>query len=169
MLVLMVTVLAVLQGCTPWATYPRVKGMTELGSPATEPVPTLMARAVSYIKDNKCDGAQYAVNLPPGVPLKVYTKVFEDLGYIRPMTSSAELAYHVTEVRLRGLNAEVDVVYPDSMGDHQLTTVNFRNSVVPGWNVVDTRTWNIHVAVPSPNYTPTEAIVTETGSADSTQ
>jgi hypothetical protein len=157
--------LAPLPGCTPWATYPRVKGMTELGSPATEPVPTLMARAVGYIKENKCEGAQYAVNLPPGVPAKVYDKVFADIGYSRPMTSEGDLAYHVTEVRLRGLNAEVDVIYPFD-GEHELTTIKFRNSVMPGWNVVDARTWNIYFTVPGPNYIPAEqAIATETGSA----
>ncbi len=156
--------LAGVAGCTPWATYPRVKGMTEIGSAATEPVPTLMARAIMYIKENECEGAQFAINLPPGVQADVYEKVFEDIGYSRPMTSSADLAYHVIEVRLRGLNAEVDVIYPEN-GDHALMTVKFRNSVVPGWNVVDTRKWNIRFTVPEPNYVPPANPATTSGSA----
>ena len=147
-------------GCTPWATYPRVKGMTEIGTPSTEPVPTLMARAISYIKENECAGAQFAVNLPPGVPVKVYNKVFDDLGYTQPMTSAGEPAYHVIEVRLRGMNAEVDVIYPFE-GEYALSTVKFHNSVVPGWNVVDTRRWNIKITVPEPNYAPEQALATQ--------
>jgi len=163
---LMLTALA---GCTPWATYPNVKGMTEIGSATTPPVPTLMARAIGYVKDNKAGGADYAINLPPGVPANVYADIKERLGFGNPMISSAELAYHVTEIRLRGLNAEVDVVYPDINAEFQLVTLYFRNSVMPGWNVVNSRQWAINVNVPGPHYVaPNEAIVTETGSKNPT-
>jgi hypothetical protein len=167
----MIFTVAALAGCTPWATYPHVKGMTELGSPATEPVPTLMARAIMYVKDTRCDGAEHAINLPPGVPAKVYTEVAEKAGFGAPMQSDSDLAYSVTEVRLRGLNAEVDIVYPAAdTGEYQLMTLKYRNSVMPGWNVVDTRVWNIYVESPTPNFIPAnQAIVTGSGPSGSSQ
>jgi len=162
--------LATLSGCTPWATYPHVKGMTEIGSPATEPVPTLMARAITYVRETRCGGAPHAINLPPGVPAKVYTDVIKKAGFGEPMSSPDQLAYSVTEVRLRGLNAEVDVVYPDpTRNEYRLMTIKYRNSVMPGWNVVDTRIWNIHVETPAPHFVPVnQAIATETGNRNPT-
>ena len=105
----------VLEGCSPWATYPPVetRAAQALASPTFEPVPTLMAMAIEYTLAEYLPGKDLPINLPQGADRRVYDAVFARLKgepLQRPMMQIGEPAIHVKEVRTRAFDVQVDVV-----------------------------------------------------------
>lgn len=141
-------------GCSAWSTYPPIEHTAGLVSPANPPVPELMADAIGYVNEQFGGGAEtYAVNLPTGVPAAVYEKVFERLeGAAHPLTDPTELAYHVIQVRSRGTEGEVDVIYPRADGLHQLVTVRLGNNLFSGFTVESVKQWRVRAEPPAPAY-----------------
>lgn len=142
-------------GCTPWATYPPVEGAVELTGPKVEPIPTLMAESIAYAHERYARAqGELVINLPPGASKSVYDDVLEDLpGGARPMSAGDTAAYSVEQVRLRGRNAEVDLVVPRSDGFNEFLTLYLDQGFPPAkWVVKRTRLWRIRVAAPTANY-----------------
>jgi hypothetical protein len=158
-LLLMTTVALIAAGCAPYATFPPVEvdAASRMSRATFEPFPTLMAEAIRYTHDQYGDGAaDFAWNLPRDTPHGVYTMVEKRLGAGRPMKETNERAFHVQTVRARGVEAEVDVIYPRSDGRHELVTIWFRNEILKGgWQVKRARPWYIEVeAPPAPTFVP---------------
>lgn len=148
---------SLLTACSPWSTYPpvEVKTATKLTRETWEPVPTVMAAAVRYARDRFTPDEDLPVNLPEGTPSTVYDKVFAKLGYGRPLLNAGEKAVHVTEVRTRGFNAQVDLVYTKPTGMNQLVTLTLTRTLVDPWHVTGSRPWQLRdFTVPAPNYVP---------------
>lgn len=144
-----------LAGCSPWATYPpvEVKPLTKVEKPTYEPVPTVIAFAVTYTQDNYTAGRDLPINLPDG-NWELYDDVFRKLPQGgRPMMTASEPAISIKEVRTRALEAEVDVVYTRTDGVNQLVTLQLEKEVFGGWELKRARVWQIRdVQMPAPTY-----------------
>ena len=144
-------------GCASYATYPPVEMTGKLANPSYEPLPTLMTEAIRFAHDHYGAGEDdFAINLPVGVPHEIYSRVIRKLGMGHPLTDPGEQAYHVLELRIRGMEAEVDLVYPRSNSIYELVTITFSRRLVEGWVVLSSRLWRIRVDVPPSNYIPPE-------------
>jgi hypothetical protein len=142
-------------GCTPLATYPPIETTSVETRPLFTPMPYLMAEALWYCNTEYGSGdTQFAYNLPEGTTYAVYNKVADKLRAGRPMQVPGEPAYHVQQVRLRGADAEVDVVVPQAGGRYELVTVTFRGDLIEGWQVTRARVWRIPQPPPPPTYVP---------------
>ena len=125
-----------LVGCTPWANYPPIEGAAAINNPNVPPIPILMAEAVEWMHENYgAEGDEIVLNLPPNTPATVYDRVIVRLKEGRPMTFGDGRAYHVTNVRVRTVQAEVDVIAPRADGVHESTTLYFKNHLAKGWLV----------------------------------
>jgi hypothetical protein len=138
-------------GCTPWATYPPIE---DISNPALAPIPTLMAEAVRYVHEQDDGEGEVVLNLPEDTPAKVYDKVLEKLGAGRPMETGDRQAYHVEAVRVRAVDAEVDLIHPGNGGAPELMTIYFQQQFLDGWRVKWHRRWRIRIEAPEVRYVP---------------
>jgi hypothetical protein len=148
-------VAVVTAGCSPWATYPPIETplATKLSKPTFEPVPTVMAEAIKHARTEFIKDADLPINLPAGANWKVYDAVFSRLGDGRHMTSPGEAALHITQVRTRGSNAQVDMIYPRPDGLYQSVTLTFSRTLFDPWHITATRKWQVRdLRAPEPNY-----------------
>lgn len=148
-------------GCAPWATYPPIEHTSKLINPNFEPMPSLMADAVRYAKETYGTVPDVTFNLPAGMSYKVYDKVIAKLGYGRPMQPEDTLAYHITAVRTRGPEAEIDVIVPRADGLHELVTIRFQQKFAKGYQVESAREWRVRADPPPANYSAPPQPVTE--------
>lgn len=153
-------VLLAAAACTPMATYPPVDGAVSIANPSVPPLPELMADAIIEIDGRAArpDSGGLVFNLPPGTSAGVYRNVRRRLPEdARPMMAAdagtVRDVIHVDQIRLRGTDAEVDVVHrrsPD--GPPQLTTVRMKQRVPGGWRVDSVRTWLVERTEPTPTF-----------------
>ncbi len=143
-------------GCGVNVTYPPVRGTPSfVGTPVTEPVPTLMSEAVVWVRARHGAGwDDIAVNLPPRTKKWVYDRVIEKAGFGRIMTSADDRpVISVSEVRVRGLSAEVDVIYP-RFDTWEFATLTLERDVVDRFRVVRSKIWRLRIKPPTPNFDP---------------
>lgn len=143
-------------GCSPWATYPPVEvaPAQAMTKETFEPLPTVMALSIDYVRETYLPGQDLAVNLPAGSGWQSYEKVFEKTkADDRPLMQSSEKAVHIKEVRTRAFDAECDVIYPRADGLNQLVTLKLQREVFKDWRVKSARLWQIRdIAAPDPSY-----------------
>ncbi len=153
-----ILVLLAITGCASFSTYPPVEITGGLTNPSFEPLPTLMAESIRFAYEHYGHGEEdFAINLPEGVPPEIYSRVIRKLGGRgHPMTEPGENAYHVLQIRSRGTEAEVDLVYPRTGSIYEMVTLKFSRRLVEGWVVLSSRLWRIHVDTPTMNYIPPE-------------
>lgn len=149
-------------GCAQWATYPPVETkaarmMTR--AETAEPLPTIMALSIDYVRTEYVAGQDLPVNLPAGTSAEAYNKIFSKVKdgrggtTIHPMTKPGEPAICITEVRTRAFDAEVDVIYPRADGLNQLATLKLQREVFKEWAVKSARPWQLrNVQLPEPTY-----------------
>jgi hypothetical protein len=141
-------------GCTPWATYPPIEGAVDISNPALAPIPELMTGAVRHVREQDGGEGEIVLNLPEGTPAKVYDAVIERLQTARPMQAGDKGAYHVEAVRVRAMDAEVDVIHPGNGGAPELMTIYFRQHLLEGWQVKWHRRWRLRIEAPEAHYVP---------------
>ncbi len=142
--------LFVFSGCTPVATYPPVEtkaGLVFSGS-VHEPVPTIMTEVVLYTHKHFGGLQTIVFNLPLGINSDTYSDVIGRISGSAPMSKVDEIAYHITELRVRGFSADADVMFPLASGGYGVATVLLKHSVSDGWVVVSDRVWLIPVDTP---------------------
>jgi hypothetical protein len=149
---LLVTMIGI-GGCTPWATYPPTDGAVSFNNPALEPIPTLMTEAIRRAVDRDEVSGTIYFNLPEDTPESVWSKVAERLGDAKALSDPGQPAYHVTAVRIRTVEAEVDVIRSGPEVVPQLSTIEFKQQL-GGWKVVSAREWRVRVEAPEPHYPP---------------
>ena len=134
-------------GCTPIATYPPVENYTALAfsNPANEPVPTIMAETIMYAHKHFGGMDTIVFNLPVGIKEDVYSIVANKIGGATPMTRVDQVAYHITELRVRGFDAEAEVVFPSASSEYEMATIKLKTSIGGPWGVTDYRVWKIPV------------------------
>lgn len=159
LLLLLATGAVVIAGCTPWATYPPIEGSTGLHEPWLSPIPDVIAQAVRFAHFEDGGEGEIVINLPEGTPPVVYERVIALLGSGRPMRDPGEVAYHVRQVRVRTVEAQVDLIHRDEHGVPQEMTVTVDRNLLSGFFVSDVRYWRYDVEEPPPYFTmaPVEA------------
>lgn len=154
-LIFLAAVLAALplaaSGCAPMRTYPPVEGAREFPWPGAEPIPTMARRAIRYERLRTSDDGPLYVNLPPDTPVVVYDKLFALLRDAEPMLQEDDPTYHIIQVRARGIQGEVDLVYSHPDQEPRFVTLSMKRDFMD-WRVEDRRVWRIDVDVPAPNY-----------------
>lgn len=151
----------VFSGCTTIATYPPIEHETarSFANSSKEPVPTIMAEAISYTHKHFGGMDRVVFNLPQGVDREAYSIVAKKLGDAVPMKNANEIAYHIVELRLRGFEADADVVFPVTMGGYEMATIHLESSIVDPWVVTNDRVWLIPTSdMLLPNYTVEEVV-----------
>lgn len=148
--VLALVALVLLIGCSPWATYPKIEGAAQVGNPQFEPLPSIMATAIRQGHERAGFEGEPVYNLPEGTGRAGYAAVQAQLGQGRAMQEPGEPAVHVIQVRVRGVDAEVDVILPRRDAPPEMVTYRMRQRFLHHYRVTDTRRWNIAVDVPEP-------------------
>ena len=162
-------IILTLAGCASTSTYPPSPGFADSVDASVEPIPTLMAEAIRYAQIHYGQvGEDIAINLPPGTPSSVYNAVAQQLGNGHPQFDSAEPAYHIVEVRLKTMAADVDIYYPRKGLYHEFVTMSFTQNLIGKYKVKHTRLWRLTKNPPEPNYREAamEAVSAPTGSGD---
>jgi hypothetical protein len=140
--------------CTPYGTYPPLSGTVQVSKPSFAPFPQLMADSIAHCYETYDPGAEMVFNLPEGTPAPVYGQVMKRLEGSRPMREWDGRACHVDSIRVRGLDAEVDVIFPRADGLHDLITIHFHKDVLSGYAIDSTRIWRVRIDPPPPYYVP---------------
>jgi hypothetical protein len=119
-----VLALAMLGGCVSWASYPAEPGEVAVKNPNSPAVEELMMAALKWTVNKfppndaagaHTGGGRIALNLPVGVKPKVYRRIAEAAGGgAEPLTPENKNLpiYHVKEFRIRGDEAQVNIVFP---------------------------------------------------------
>ena len=144
-----------LSGCANISTYPHVEIETILPVPSStqEPVPTIMAKVLVYAHEHYGGMDEIVFNLPKGVGGETYSIVANTLGDAVPMDSVEQVAYHITELRVRGFSAEADVTFPSPSGGYEEATIRLESAPFSDWSVTRERVWLIpSKTAPTPNY-----------------
>ena len=146
---------ASLVGCGVNVTYPPVEGTpTFVGTPVTEPVPTLMTEAVRYVRarHGRDWNNDFAVNLPLRTKKWVYDRVIDNAGGGRIMTSVDDYpVIQISSVRVRGLSAEVDVTYP-RFDTWEFATLTMERDIADRFRVTRDKIWRLRVKAPVPHF-----------------
>lgn len=146
-------ILTLAAGCAPLRTYPAVDGTRELPWPGMEPVPSMCRRAISHLRMVLRDDGPLYLNMPEGADGEVYRRVLHLLREGEPMTSPDQPAYHIIQVRARGLQGEVDVLRTEPSESPEFYTVYMERDAMD-WRATDRRLWRIPTDVPPPHYQP---------------
>lgn len=176
----MVVAGAALSGCVSWASYPASPGETALKDPNTPAVEEIMMAGLRWTVSKyppvsatgeHVGGGRLALNLPFGVKPRVYRRVAEAAGGgAEPITSeNRELPlYHVKSVRVRGDEAQINIVWPattlgmgpDGKPVYQEVKLGLAGGLGP-WRVVSFREWgpgaeppDVNLYSPEPGYEP---------------
>ena len=133
--------------CSPIATFPPIEteAATKFGDAARKPVPRIMAAIINYAHEHYGWTDEIVFNLPEGVGQEAYALVNAMLINATPMTSNDQSAYHIIELRVRGFNAEADVVFPIRAGDYQMATLRLHKSTFDPWEVTYDRVWAVPI------------------------
>ncbi|HMN97286.1 MAG TPA: hypothetical protein PKC43_12745 [Phycisphaerales bacterium] len=138
--------------CTPRATFPPTPG-TQSVEPWVAPIPEVMATSLRYTRTRHAPNEPMVFNLPPNVPEWIWNNVQGRLGEdARPMMPSDRVAFEVTEVRIDGARAEVDVIYPAGGDLFQLITVGLTTDPFQSWRPTFERRWRIPTSRPVSNW-----------------
>ena len=138
--------------CTPVATYPPIETDAALSfaDSSNEPVPTILAEVITYAHEH-CGGMEVIVfNLPEGINATTYDIVSEKLGGALPMKTLNQIAYHIIELRVRGFDADADILFPTTSGGYGLATIHLDSSLFNAWAVTRDRVWLIPTNSPPP-------------------
>jgi hypothetical protein len=143
-------------GCSPVATYPSVETNTAkaFANAAHEPTPTVIVKTLEFAHDRWGGTEEIVFNLPEGVSSGVYDIVAARMDGSRPMASEDEPAFHITELRIRGLTAQADIIFPSTANGLARATVYLETTLVDPWRVNRERVWLIPVeSAPPPHWT----------------
>lgn len=152
---LLVTVLHVVAGCASYVNIPADGSDTALNAVNLPPVPRVMGRALAFSvnsyppagasgADGQVTGMRYY--LPDGASAHTYARVGSILGESGIDASIGNLAVHgtsypdipryiVTAVRIRGDDALVDVMLPDTFGPRNLLQIGMQGGLST-WRVI---------------------------------
>jgi len=155
-------------GCAGHHSWPPQKGevaLKDVDAPVMQNVivASLQWAVKEYPVPQAESGPSYAVNLPTGTNQRVYAWMVRHVGPgAVPLTpeNSHLPTYHIKEVRVRSVYAEVDVLHPvpsmglDPRGEpvYQMVTAYLEGGFHP-WKVTSRKEWSIGTATPpEPNY-----------------
>jgi hypothetical protein len=162
----LLTALAFAGGCVSYATYPAVPKNTALNDPNVPAMEEVMMTGLRFVATKYPPGGRpdptqpapaiteprFALNLPQGVKPRVHERVAAAVGNgaapLTPETSHLPI-YHVTYLRVRGDEAQLNVVReltelprtPTGQPVMQEIKLHLRGGLRP-WAVTTTREWD---------------------------
>lgn len=158
--VFLLVLVALVGGCTPYATYPPM-GTGEAAVPWMHPIPNVMGKALGETYRRTSDtfvssdaSVELVYGLPAGITTGVWTRVGIDTGVpgARMLTAddvaSGTPVWLVEQVRIRNKRAEVDVVYPTPGDAHLRATVILEAAPFGAYEVTHFQRWQIRVDDP---------------------
>ena len=145
-LVTLAAVALVLSACgSPYVNIPSQTGDVASSNPNTREVREVQIQALATVMEREELAGPVRIELPPGSDGLSYAAVASRLGedVITPADDDVEAAttLGVEQIRIRGWDAEVDVLKPSTGGVQQIVTVYLRRAPTAGWTVERTRTW----------------------------
>lgn len=171
--------LAVAAGCASWANFPPVPGDTAFHSLASPAMEDVMVEGLRWtitryppigdaldFTPGPAEEPRIAINLPKGVKAAFYQYASKDIGgprrLVTPLASTTRdiPIYHVRSLRIRGDEAQINIVRPATeLGPspagtpvYQEVTLTLRGGIGP-WRVVANTPWSPGSEdIPSPNY-----------------
>ena len=116
-------------GCSPVATYPPIETeeIQKLTKSAHKPVSTILVKTLEYMHSHFGGMDEVVFNLPVGMGVKTYAVVSEKVGDAEPMSYAGQPAYHIIELRVRGLEADADVLFPSASGGYKMVTLHLES------------------------------------------
>lgn len=142
--------------CTPIATYPPIEtdAARNFTEHVNEPVPTILVLTLEYAHQHFGGMEQIVFNLPEGIRNATYAKVAERIPNAVPMSKIGQPAYHIIELRVRGFEADADLLFPSTGGGYEMATIHLEAAVLEKWHVSRDRVWLVPISeVPQPNDT----------------
>ena len=138
-----------LVGCTHYVNIPRLEGDLAYHDPNAKAPRMVMHRALEKVLELRPLDEPFQVMLPLGTVPETYAQMLPDLSPHAMWSSDGRTKdvpiVRVSEVRIRGSRAEVDVVLPIYAGDGpalaQMVTAHLRYDPVSKWYVVRTQEW----------------------------
>ena len=169
--------IASLGGCASYATYPAIPRNTALNDPNTPAMADVMIAGLRYAAIKFPPGGKpdptkpieaiteprFAINLPKGTSPKAYERIVKVVGEgavaLTPETNHLPI-YHVTYVRVRGDQAQVNILRaiselpptPSGLPVQQEIKLQLAGGLRP-WHVITARDWDPGLAeMPELNY-----------------
>ncbi|MBL9032204.1 MAG: hypothetical protein JNM80_10930 [Phycisphaerae bacterium] len=171
--------LAAIAGCVSWANFPPVPGDTAFHSPSLPAMEDVMVEGLRWtitryppngqaldFTPGPAEQPRLAINLPTGVKAAFYDYASKDIGgprrLVTPLASTTSdlPIYHVRSLRIRGDEAQINIIRPATelglaptgQPVYQEVTLTLRGGVGP-WRVVSATPWSPGSEdIPAPNY-----------------
>ena len=140
--------LVTLSGCTPWATWPRIPGSPSLSTPTYHPLPRLCVLAVGEIREQLGDESPLVINLLPGLDEREAEEFMVNFPGATTLTEAGD-AYHLMEVRVRVVKAEVDILVPTESGKCDTWVIGLSQQI-KDWKVERVRRFRHQKPAPAP-------------------
>ena len=138
--------LLLVAGCsTPYVNIPHQSGDIAGNDPNADNVRTIEAMAIRAVLAESDIPRPVSIKLPPGTDELTYAAVANQAGedVLTPADTQPAPAATLTveQVRIRGWDAEVDVLRPSTGTVRRLVTVSLKYEPFSGWSARSTRTW----------------------------
>lgn len=147
-LILSLCLLAALTGCNPYLyiNVPAQYGDLARNDPNADIVRTVEVESLKYMLAARPLDAPTAIKLPTGTTDLSYADVARRAGgegIVVPLSAGEDAASHVevTQVRIRGVFAEIDMMYPTVAGSPQLLTVYLEYKPMNDWVTNRVQDW----------------------------
>ena len=158
---LLLVLTTIFTNCSPLATYPPVEinAIAALANSSYEPIPTVIVTTIEYASTHFGGIEETVYNLPEGVSSRTYEIVGSRIPDARPVKRKGEPAYYITELRVRGLRAQAEILFPRAGGGYETATLYLSKSFTGPWKVNRERIWLIpNETAPAPTYNPSKQV-----------
>lgn len=140
---LVLTVLAV--GCTPYVNIPSQPGDIAFHSPNKQTVRVIeVVAGKAALTDRPIEGT-FQIVLPEGTSILTYEAVVPKISEIATYTKDGSLGNDpvlaIKQIRIRGGNAEVDIIRPVAQDRSEFITVYLTYDPMAKWAVDRIRVW----------------------------
>jgi hypothetical protein len=134
---------------SPYVNIPSQKGDVAMHDPNRRGVRLVMLRSLEYVLAERPLDQPFQVMLPTGTSAQAYAEILPQLNDNAMWASDGQTRglpiVAVTQVRIRGTSAEVDVVRPSfpqaDQPSAQTVTVHLNYNPVDSWYAVRLREW----------------------------
>ena len=139
-------------GCSTYVNIPAMPGDVAISNPDAQTVHDVIVPAMKLLMEDQKLTDKFQVVFPvkttPAVAQKTVARI-SDLAVWQEAPDTSLPIYDIRQVRVRGMDAEVDVVRPVAVkqpdAGRQVATVFVHWSPFDGWRGVEIRVWRMSV------------------------
>ena len=148
-------VISIWGGCSIYSTFPQEETNSWIKMlPSDPPVPQIIAATlVQAAADTGMSKIAFSLTEKMGSEtyLKVKSRLAQKKSFIRPIETSDTTGVFLTQVRVRGFRAEVDVILPNRENAPYFKTYFLERQPIGRFKVVNHRDWELPVEWPAKN------------------